>query len=475
MRSAIFSLLLVCAACITVRPQDNHYWSQQYGARTSMLAGSVVAGVRDNSAVYYNPGAAGFIGGNSLSVNANTYGYLHYTIDNGAGDGLNLKYQGIGFYPQLLSGLVRFKALPEWTFTYALITRHQSTVNFNERYRTFTDVIPQSPGLEPYIAAYEYQDQVNEQWGGLGAAYQLSEYFSVGVTTFVSYRFEKYRFAKYARAIPEDDIEAVVSTSNYDDLNFNNFNILWKAGLAFEYGRVRVGLAVTTPSVNLYGTAEMQRENSRYNLDLHLEADRYYDQIAIDRQAGLDAEFKNPLSIAFGGEYVYEDASISCTIEYFAPVSAYKMVSAEPLPYLYPAENPPPSDEFLSVSMNADEVLNIAIGAEQQVAEDITVLFGFRTDFDFYKNPEELEYPRMKYSRMDLFHFSSGFSVRYDEHFLTAGLTYTYGTKSGADQLVSFTRPLNSRMLYGEERENADYTLHGISFVLGYTYFFEED
>ncbi len=41
--------------------QDYHYWSEQYGAESNLMGGAVIAGVQDNSAVFYNPGAVGFI------------------------------------------------------------------------------------------------------------------------------------------------------------------------------------------------------------------------------------------------------------------------------------------------------------------------------------------------------------------------------------------------------------------------------
>ena len=53
--------------------QDYHYWSEQFGATATLLGGAVIAGVRDNSALYYNPGTLGFIEGNSISVTATLY------------------------------------------------------------------------------------------------------------------------------------------------------------------------------------------------------------------------------------------------------------------------------------------------------------------------------------------------------------------------------------------------------------------
>ncbi len=53
--------------------QDNHYWTQQYGAAGTLMGGAMTAGVTDNSAIYYNPGVLSFIDNLSLSVDANVY------------------------------------------------------------------------------------------------------------------------------------------------------------------------------------------------------------------------------------------------------------------------------------------------------------------------------------------------------------------------------------------------------------------
>ncbi len=51
--------------------QETNYWTHALGTRSALMGGAVVAGVRDNSAIWYNPGALGFITNPSLSISAN--------------------------------------------------------------------------------------------------------------------------------------------------------------------------------------------------------------------------------------------------------------------------------------------------------------------------------------------------------------------------------------------------------------------
>ena len=53
--------VLAAAACLCLapfaRPQDSHYWTNQYGTRATLLGGAVIGSVLDLSGTYYNPGA----------------------------------------------------------------------------------------------------------------------------------------------------------------------------------------------------------------------------------------------------------------------------------------------------------------------------------------------------------------------------------------------------------------------------------
>ena len=89
--------------------QDTHYWTQQYGTRSTLLAGAVIGGVRDNSAIYYNPGALGFIQNKDLSVSANAYQFDRIKMQNGAGKDINLKSNTLQTMPLIISGVFKLK------------------------------------------------------------------------------------------------------------------------------------------------------------------------------------------------------------------------------------------------------------------------------------------------------------------------------------------------------------------------------
>ncbi len=53
--------------------QDSHYWTFQYGPRSSLLGGAVIGSVDDVSATYYNPGALSLVSSLAFAVSANVF------------------------------------------------------------------------------------------------------------------------------------------------------------------------------------------------------------------------------------------------------------------------------------------------------------------------------------------------------------------------------------------------------------------
>jgi len=102
-----FTLFIICHADIF--SQDNHYWTQQFGARASARGGAFVAGADKNTAVYYNPAALCLINQSSLCVNATLYKTQRTFIKKGIGDNINLRSMSYNYYPQGISGMPESK------------------------------------------------------------------------------------------------------------------------------------------------------------------------------------------------------------------------------------------------------------------------------------------------------------------------------------------------------------------------------
>ena len=124
--------------------QDDHYWSQQYGAESTLMGGAMVAGTDDNSAIYYNPGALAFISNPSLSVDANVYRLDKILITDGAGNGTNLNSAQISIYPEIISGMLNLGKAKKLKFSYTILTRNHNNILMNARYTMY--LLGKTPG-----------------------------------------------------------------------------------------------------------------------------------------------------------------------------------------------------------------------------------------------------------------------------------------------------------------------------------------
>ncbi len=351
--------------------QDNNYWKYAYGTRSALLGGAVVAGVKDTSAGFYNPGALGFIDNPSLSVSANAYQYEKISLDNGAGEGEDLTSGQFNVVPTLISGMYRFEQSPAHTIGYQIITRNRSTTSANARRDEVADVLlnPFAPGPEDYIGQYNYDTDLTEVWGGLSYAYKGWEKVSVGFTNFLSVRTQKLNESAQARAINRNTFVAGISdaSTHYD---YYNLRALWKAGIAADLDPLKVGFTVTTPSVGIVSAGTVSRDVTVVNVDIN--DDGFPDSfVADDRQNNLDATFKSPASVGWGLEYAMsERTKLAAAAEWFGAMGRYNVIEPESRDFLRPSGiNLFDSKDFLAVTDAADDVFNWAVGIEHQFTD----------------------------------------------------------------------------------------------------------
>jgi hypothetical protein len=467
-------LSALLAYTVPVRSQDDHYWSQQYGAESTLLGGAMVGGAGDNSAVYYNPGALAFITNPSLSIDANVYRMDKTLITDGAGNGVNLNSAQISIYPQIISGMLKLTKNEKFKFSYTLLTRNHNNLLMNARYTgTASQDNPDNPNpsATTFVGAYDYVNQLDEEWLGLGAGYQLSDNLGIGATFFGIYRGQTYQLTNYTKEVNYINPYYTFGTVTNDEaVKYTTIGILAKAGLSYMKGRWKAGFTITTPSVGLYGTGSIQRENSNLVVSEN-SADMKDNFLIMDSNSDVKAKYKHPLSIAFGIDYQASKTRLVFSAEYFTRINTYHLMEPSSEPFLYPtsyldsANIEPLIDSYLHVENASRPVLNAGIGISQVIYKQLSLLLGVYTDFSSYDNPPEAKELLHGSGSLDIYHFSIGSSYHRKKHTMTLGFSYAL---TPSKHVPPYTIINQSPEITNEALLSAK----SYSIVLGYTYYF---
>jgi hypothetical protein len=463
--------------------QDHHYWSQQFGSRSALMGGAVVGGVRDTSASFYNPGALGFLNQPSLSVSANAYQLEKLSIDNGAGTDSSLNSEKISIIPLLASGTLVLEPLPNHTFSYSLLAKNKSAIDMSGRVDKKLDLIGniQFPdgtvffdGEENFIGQVIANSDVTELWGGLSWAYQMNPAISIGTTAFLALRNQSQNQTLTARAINNKTITSV-DRLNYID--FWNLRSLLKLGIASELERLKMGLTLTTPSLNFFGQGTVAAERN-FNNFYAPEQHQFVGELVSNRQENLDITYKTPLSIALGVEYaVTKDTNLAGTLEWFAKQPTYDVITPGSYSFLRNIiidefvtfdEDTAERSAIIQVQDAAESAVNFGIAIEHTLTNEIKGYLSFRTDRETNAN---LPGNSLGIIDWDIYHLTAGATFRRKRSELAIGMTYSFGTQNSFKQLANFAQ-IQERDLIGTT-QNTSAQYNALSLIVGYTYFFD--
>ena len=233
--------------------QEFNYWTQQVGSHSSLLNGAVTASVRDNSAIYYNPGALGFMTNSSLSVVGDLLYLRTQKIRNAAGTDIRFQNTNVDASPQIFSAI---QNIGEYiSITYGILTRKYHQMQFIARHEGYYDVLESNPGEEYYRGAFDYYKRMREDWLGFGVGWRVHPHLGFGLSTFISVTSDDYNSNLSGNVFSLNPslgvYEEVANNSHREMLQYRNIGGLLVAGLAYEKGSFQAGLNITTPPVTL--------------------------------------------------------------------------------------------------------------------------------------------------------------------------------------------------------------------------------
>lgn len=515
MRALQVTLCLTLVINSFLSAQDTHYWTNQFGPRGSVLGNAIVGSVRDNSSIFYNPGFLAMVDTNNISISASVYQYDMLNIKDGAGSGYDLKSNQTQVLPSMVSGTYQFKKFKKHKFGYIALTRNQTGLNTSSRIDQELNVIPDynNAGNEEYIAQFSLKTGLIEQWFGGCYSYRLGEHISLGFTAFGAYRSQSMETSYTSKVILPSlsryslFITPLVAYSDIQTAETSTVRGLGKIGLAMSYSRLDFGFTVTTPSVPIYGTTTIQRDELVSNLnvselsfadyaqnatsytDLILAADSFRYMLnqnsytVNDRQSSgkeqIKTNYKSPLSIAAGivlkskalDDVNTPKSKLFFSFEYFYSIDPYYLIEPESRGVIRPLNDnyPYTSTDFMGIIEAPSRVLNIALGYERALTNKISLLTSFRTNNSFM----DTYYSEMNLSETfwDLWHFSLGGMYRKKRSDITIGVSYCDGY-GRLEPYAIMTNPSEKNFLQGDNYLTTS-VFRSFSVSLGYNYFFK--
>ena len=437
------------------RAQDTHYWTHQYGTRSTLLGGAVIGSVVDVSATYYNPGALALIEDPELFLGTKIFDFTTVTVDNSLEEGTKLNSDDLKQAPSFFGGLLPFGFLGEHRVGYSFFTRQQFSVRVEgARVGTF-DAIPRWPGLESFVGAALFDESLSETWFGLTWSHTLGRRAGIGISQYVAVRSQRGNFRLSGQALTANGDAAI--TLRASEYKYTNYRTLWKVGLSYDLDRLTFGLTVTTPSLNLFGSGSSGVNTTRFGQDIEDDG-QTETLLAADFQEDVSSRYASPVSIAAGATVQFGSRALHVSAEWFDKVSPFDVLALDD----FQGQS---SGEVLPHQLmhTLDAVLNVAVGIEQSFGERVSGYASFATDFSGFVPEAGTD---VGISDWNLYHITGGTSFRVGRAAFTLGLGYAYGGETTRRQL-SFVGASEANALLGEPTET-ELTYRRWKFIIGF-------
>jgi hypothetical protein len=450
----LLALLIVVLLASSAVSQDSHYWTQQYGTRSTLLGGAVIGSVSDLSATYYNPGALSLIEKPRILLTARVIQSMKYTLTTGLRENVELSNERLSPAPTLIAGRVQFKWLKDNNIAYSFLVRNKAKLEMEGRRIDTRDVIARSDGEESFVGDAGLEEDLDEVWVGLTWSRKIASNLGLGVAQHIAIRNHSGNANITAQALTSaNELAITIQSRDYD---YSHIRALWKFGAAFDFGKLKLGASITTPSLDLYGDGSIGYNSTFTAQDVDGDG-TLETELTSDYQEDLSAEYRSPLSVGVGTAYSFNHSTINVSVEWFDAVEQFEVM--EPNPIVSQS-----SGEITSVTIThaADNVINYGIGLEHSFGEDLAGYASYSTDFSTHQPGDGAN---LAFTIWDIYHITWGISTKIGKSRLTLGLGYSFGSKE-ASRPVDFSNASEANMLVGTESQG-EFKYRGYRLIFG--------
>ncbi|WP_439185053.1 hypothetical protein [Carboxylicivirga taeanensis] len=417
--NTLLTIFLLSWGTIRLYSQDANRWSQQYGTRSILLSNSIIGGVNDLSAVYYNPARIAQLEEKGVVISANVYEWYSLSIDNAFGDNKKLSNSDFRGVPSLAAGTFYVPFLKKHYFAWAILNRQNSSNHFSYRDQFYGNVITEIPGQEYFGADVQLASNEKEDWAGVSWAYNINEHLSIGSSIYLSVLKSSKNLLINMQALSDADQSAFYRYRKQYSLE--HYSGLLKVALSYRNEKYNVGLTLKTPSIRLTGTGDyIFEEYSSGIVDSNLDKKVYLSGFQND----LKTNHISPLAIGFGVSRKVGKNSLHFSAEYYQGVPKYTLMESES----FIGQSNGETYGFKLVD-EYKSILNAGLGVEIYLSDKFSLYSSICSDISAVSSDmrgfvEDHE-TRKSVFNANLNHYAGGLVMDLDNVDITLGLSYT--------------------------------------------------
>jgi hypothetical protein len=434
-RASVISGLLLLAAS-PAAAQDAHYWTQQYGPRSSLLGGAVIGSVNDISGTYYNPGALGLADDLAFAVSTNVFEYSVIALEDGGGQGVDLGTARSGIRPSLIAGTIKRGLFGSGVLAYSAITRTRGEQDLQGLIVLSGADIPPDVDLDEFAGLVRFEGRFNESWVGLTYSHALGDHFGLGATWYGALRSQRRRAESLSQEVGTDGSGA--ASIEVGGGKYSTLRTLFKFGAFAAVGPFTGGLTLTTPSIHITGSGQL----GTFASDTAA--------LAVNVQTDLPAEFKSPLSVGFGLGWRFGNTRLHGSAEWYDAIAPYFVMQGEDFVSQEPGEV-----MTVDAVQALDEVFNWAVGLEHAFSPKVSAYASYYLDASGLTEMADLSA-----MPLDVNTVTVGTDFTVSSALLTLGIGYGWGSK--------VDRALTDLLSEEDEDFEATFVYRSFRFLFGF-------
>ena len=397
--SLLAALLLALAG--PAAAQDAHYWTYGYGPIGQLTEGTLVGGVSDLSAVYYNPGALALVEEPRFVFGLTSIELAKIDVPGAVGERLDFNQTIFDIVPSMVAGQIGESRDQPDRFAFAFLSRHDTDWDLG-----YNDARVSGGEADASAGFGRVRERVAEYWMGGTWSHRLAPRLSFGLSPLIAYRAQRSR-----RSLTLEELTAGTSRAVFvgHENEYTHARALLKAGLAWRPGHWELGATVTTPGVRLYDRGKVV-----FNATVAGEAS--LPLLAASTQKGLHATYHAPWSVAGGATWHGRRTAVHTTAEWFSAVAPYDILEPEPAPVAGSSTTIP-----LTFRGAAKSVVNFGAGLERHLSERLTLYAGAARNASPWREESET------LASWDLTDVTAGVTLNRGRSRLALGVGYGWG------------------------------------------------